>query len=82
MTAYVAAALVEIGASSDRDNQAIVIAKIYLENNMYLVQDPCVAAITTYALTMLGSRTALLSQKIMETMQLPYGNDLWTLIFV
>ncbi|XP_014673213.1 PREDICTED: C3 and PZP-like alpha-2-macroglobulin domain-containing protein 8 [Priapulus caudatus] len=66
MTAYVAAALVEIGASTERDNKAIAAARIYLENHMYLLADPHVAAVTTYALTMLGSRAALLSQRIME----------------
>ncbi|XP_039723675.1 C3 and PZP-like alpha-2-macroglobulin domain-containing protein 8 isoform X2 [Pteropus medius] len=55
LTAYVVAALLEMGTASEEEAAAIARAQHFLESSVALVSDPYVSALTAYALTLLRS---------------------------
>ncbi|KAG8126756.1 putative C3 and PZP-like alpha-2-macroglobulin domain-containing protein [Naja naja] len=58
VTAYVVAALLETGVTSEEEKGAITKAQHFLESNLYSVEDPYTIVLTTYALTLLRSPSA------------------------
>ncbi|XP_039622768.1 C3 and PZP-like alpha-2-macroglobulin domain-containing protein 8 isoform X2 [Polypterus senegalus] len=55
LTAYVVAALLETGITSEAEKTAVAKAKVFLETNVYSAEDPYTTALTAYALTLLRS---------------------------
>ncbi|KAK6467323.1 C3 and PZP-like alpha-2-macroglobulin domain-containing protein 8 [Huso huso] len=58
LTAYVVAALLETGITSEEEKTAVAKAKHFLETNVYSADDPYTTALTAYALTILRSTYA------------------------
>ncbi|XP_039194420.1 C3 and PZP-like alpha-2-macroglobulin domain-containing protein 8 isoform X3 [Crotalus tigris] len=58
VTAYVVAALLETGVTSEEEKGAVTKAQHFLESNTYSVEDPYTIVLTTYALTLLRSPSA------------------------
>ncbi|XP_063146713.1 C3 and PZP-like alpha-2-macroglobulin domain-containing protein 8 [Candoia aspera] len=58
VTAYVVAALLETGVTSEEEKGAVTKAQHFLESNMYSAEDPYTIVLTTYALTLLRSPSA------------------------
>ncbi|KAL7992852.1 hypothetical protein Chor_017108 [Crotalus horridus] len=58
VTAYVVAALLETGVTSEEEKGAITKAQHFLESNTYSLEDPYTIVLTTYALTLLRSPSA------------------------
>uniref|UniRef100_A0A8C5QE18 C3 and PZP like alpha-2-macroglobulin domain containing 8 n=1 Tax=Leptobrachium leishanense TaxID=445787 RepID=A0A8C5QE18_9ANUR len=58
LTAYVAAALLETGITSEEERLAVSKAKLFLESHMFSADDPYTIALTAYALTLLRSSFA------------------------
>ncbi|KAG8454856.1 hypothetical protein GDO86_001179 [Hymenochirus boettgeri] len=58
LTAYVAAALLETGITSEDERIAVSKAKLFLESCLVSVDDPYTTALTAYALTLLRSTYA------------------------
>ncbi|XP_074161873.1 C3 and PZP-like alpha-2-macroglobulin domain-containing protein 8 [Sminthopsis crassicaudata] len=58
LTAYVVAALLETGITSEEEKTAISKAKHFLESNLYSAEDPYSSALTAYCLTLLHSPAA------------------------
>ncbi|XP_032990817.1 C3 and PZP-like alpha-2-macroglobulin domain-containing protein 8 isoform X1 [Rhinolophus ferrumequinum] len=58
LTAYVVAALLELGAASEEERGAIARAQHFLESNVALASDPYISALTAYTLTLLRSPAA------------------------
>ncbi|XP_015280131.1 PREDICTED: C3 and PZP-like alpha-2-macroglobulin domain-containing protein 8 [Gekko japonicus] len=58
LTAYVVAALLETGVTSEEEKVSVAKAKLFLESNMYSVDDPYTTVLMAYALTLLRSPLA------------------------
>ncbi|XP_060089087.1 C3 and PZP-like alpha-2-macroglobulin domain-containing protein 8 [Heteronotia binoei] len=58
LTAYVVAALLETGVTSEEEKSSVAKAKLFLESNVYSVDDPYTTVLTAYALTLLHSPLA------------------------
>ncbi|XP_067824744.1 C3 and PZP-like alpha-2-macroglobulin domain-containing protein 8 [Heptranchias perlo] len=58
LTAYVVAALLETGITSEEEKAAVGKAKDFLETNTYSADDPYTTALSAYALTLLRSTHA------------------------
>ncbi|XP_061457145.1 C3 and PZP-like alpha-2-macroglobulin domain-containing protein 8 isoform X3 [Rhineura floridana] len=58
LTAYVVAALLETGVTSEGEKGSVAKAKHFLEANVYLAEDPYTTVLTAYALTLLRSLSA------------------------
>ncbi|XP_069818383.1 C3 and PZP-like alpha-2-macroglobulin domain-containing protein 8 isoform X2 [Dendropsophus ebraccatus] len=68
LTAYVAAALLETGVTSEEERVAVSKAKVYLETHLYSANDPYTTALTTYALTLLRSTYASVALRRLNSM--------------
>nr|DBA28327.1 TPA: hypothetical protein GDO54_008712 [Pyxicephalus adspersus] len=80
LTAYVAAALLETGISSEEERVAVSKAKEYLESHMYSADDPYTTALTTYALTLLRSTYASAALRRLNSMAITQdGFTHWSL---
>ncbi|CAH2293294.1 C3 and PZP-like alpha-2-macroglobulin domain-containing 8 [Pelobates cultripes] len=58
LTAYVAAALLETGITSEEERIAVSKAKLFLESHLFSADDPYTTALSAYALTLLRSTFA------------------------
>lgn len=80
LTAYVAAALLETGISSEEERVAVSKAKEYLESHLYSADDPYTTALTTYALTLLRSTYASAALRRLNSMAITQdGFTHWSL---
>ncbi|KAG9486395.1 hypothetical protein GDO78_006660 [Eleutherodactylus coqui] len=68
LTAYVVAALLETGVTSEEEKLAVSKAKVYLESHLYSANDPYTTALTTYALTLLRSTSAPVALRRLNSM--------------
>ncbi|KAM5193804.1 C3 and PZP-like alpha-2-macroglobulin domain-containing protein 8 [Mantella aurantiaca] len=80
LTAYVAAALLETGITSEEERVAVSKAKEYLESHLYSADDPYTTALTTYALTLLRSTYASAALRRLNSMAITQdGFTHWSL---
>ncbi|XP_072450564.1 C3 and PZP-like alpha-2-macroglobulin domain-containing protein 8 isoform X3 [Chiloscyllium punctatum] len=68
LTAYVVAALLETGLSSEEEKAAVGKAKHFLETNTYSADDPYTTALSAYALTLLRSKHAPVALRKLNNM--------------
>ncbi|XP_042198630.1 C3 and PZP-like alpha-2-macroglobulin domain-containing protein 8 [Callorhinchus milii] len=68
LTAYVVAALLETGITSEEEKAAVAKAKHFLETNMYSADDPYTTALSAYALTLLRSTYASVALRKLNNM--------------
>ncbi|XP_068090260.1 C3 and PZP-like alpha-2-macroglobulin domain-containing protein 8 [Hyperolius riggenbachi] len=80
LTAYVAAALLETGVSSEEERLAVSKAKVYLESCLHSADDPYTTALTAYALTLLRSTYAPAALRRLNSMAITQdGSTHWSL---
>ncbi|KAM4608160.1 C3 and PZP-like alpha-2-macroglobulin domain-containing protein 8 [Discoglossus pictus] len=80
LTAYVAAALLETGITSEEERVAVSKAKLYLESHLFSADDPYTTALTSYALTLLHSTYAPVALKKLNGMAITQdGFTHWSL---
>ncbi|XP_018112272.1 C3 and PZP-like alpha-2-macroglobulin domain-containing protein 8 [Xenopus laevis] len=80
LTAYVAAALLETGVTSEDEKIAVSKAKLFLESHMFTVDDPYTTALTSYALTLLRSTYAPVALRKLNAMAITQdGFTHWSL---
>ncbi|KAM4808477.1 C3 and PZP-like alpha-2-macroglobulin domain-containing protein 8 isoform 1-T1 [Rhinophrynus dorsalis] len=81
LTAYVAAALLETGITSEEENIAVSKAKLFLESHLFSADDPYTTALTAYALTLLRSDFAQVALRKLNGMAITQdGFTHWSLI--
>ncbi|XP_077390785.1 C3 and PZP-like alpha-2-macroglobulin domain-containing protein 8 [Festucalex cinctus] len=81
LTAYVVAALLETGISTDEEKVAVTKAKDFLETNTYSADDPYTTALCAYALALLRSPFAPLALRRLNHMAIMQdGLAHWSLI--
>uniref|UniRef100_W5MEU5 C3 and PZP like alpha-2-macroglobulin domain containing 8 n=1 Tax=Lepisosteus oculatus TaxID=7918 RepID=W5MEU5_LEPOC len=81
LTAYVVAALLETGVSSEEEKGAVSKAKHFLETNTYSAEDPYTTALSAYALTLLRSSYAPLALRRLNHMAITQdGFTHWSLM--
>ncbi|XP_078412272.1 C3 and PZP-like alpha-2-macroglobulin domain-containing protein 8 isoform X2 [Cetorhinus maximus] len=68
LTAYVVAALLETGITSEEEKAAVAKAKHFLETNTYSADDPYTTALSAYALTLLRSKHAPIALRKLNNM--------------
>ncbi|XP_067882345.1 C3 and PZP-like alpha-2-macroglobulin domain-containing protein 8, partial [Heterodontus francisci] len=68
LTAYVVAALLETGITSEEEKAAVGKAKHFLEMNTYSADDPYTTALSAYALTLLRSKHAPIALRKLNNM--------------
>ncbi|XP_065102652.1 C3 and PZP-like alpha-2-macroglobulin domain-containing protein 8 [Paramisgurnus dabryanus] len=80
LTAYVVAALMETGITTEEEKKAVAKAKAFLESNTYSADDPYTTALTAYALTLLRSPYAPLALRRLNHMAITQdGFTHWSL---
>ncbi|XP_063770568.1 C3 and PZP-like alpha-2-macroglobulin domain-containing protein 8 isoform X2 [Pseudophryne corroboree] len=80
LTAYVTAAFLETGITSEEERVAVSNAKVYLESHLYSADDPYTTALTTYALTLLRSTYAPVGLRRLNSMAITQdGFTHWSL---
>nr|XP_057929611.1 C3 and PZP-like alpha-2-macroglobulin domain-containing protein 8 isoform X2 [Doryrhamphus excisus] len=80
LTAYVVAALLETGITTDEEKVAVVRAKDFLETNIYSADDPYTTALSAYALALLRSANAPLALRRLNHMAITQdGLTHWSL---
>ncbi|MEE6510015.1 hypothetical protein FKM82_028976 [Ascaphus truei] len=80
LTAYVAAALLETGVTSEEERVAVSKAKLFLESHLFSADDPYTTALTAYALTLLRSTYAPVALRKMNGMAITQdGFTHWSL---
>lgn len=81
LTAYVVAALLETGITSEEEKAAVGKAKHFLEGNMYSADDPYTTALSAYALTLLRSKHASAALRRLNNMAIMQdGFTHWSLM--
>ncbi|XP_066492385.1 C3 and PZP-like alpha-2-macroglobulin domain-containing protein 8 [Tiliqua scincoides] len=81
LTAYVVAALLETGMTSEEEKGSVAKAKHFLESNTYSADDPYTTALTAYALTLLHSPSAVIALQKMNGMAITQdGFTHWSLM--
>ncbi|KAJ1085590.1 hypothetical protein NDU88_005720 [Pleurodeles waltl] len=68
LTAYVVAALLETGVTSEEEKSAVAKAKDFLESNVFSADDPYTTALTAYALTLLHSSSGAVALRKLNSM--------------
>uniref|UniRef100_A0A8C7S518 C3 and PZP like alpha-2-macroglobulin domain containing 8 n=1 Tax=Oncorhynchus mykiss TaxID=8022 RepID=A0A8C7S518_ONCMY len=76
LTAYVVAALLETGITSEEEKTAVAKAKGFLESNTYTADDPYTTALSAYALALLRSPYATLALRRLNHMAITQGTHL------
>ncbi|KPP66238.1 C3 and PZP-like alpha-2-macroglobulin domain-containing protein 8-like, partial [Scleropages formosus] len=80
LTAYVVAALLETGISTEDEKLAVAKAKSFLESNIYSADDPYTTALSAYALALLRSAYAPLALRRLNNMAIAQdGFTHWSL---
>ncbi|CAN9500475.1 unnamed protein product [Ophioblennius macclurei] len=80
LTAYVVAALLETGISTEEEKVAVAKAKDFLESNTYSADDPYTTALSAYALALLRSPYAPLALRRLNHMAITQdGLTHWSL---
>ncbi|KAJ8419039.1 hypothetical protein AAFF_G00005380 [Aldrovandia affinis] len=80
LTAYVVAALLETGISTEEEKMAVAKAKGFLETNTYSADDPYTTALSAYALALLRSPYAPLALRRLNHMAITQdGFTHWSL---
>ncbi|XP_053558866.1 C3 and PZP-like alpha-2-macroglobulin domain-containing protein 8 [Bombina bombina] len=80
LTAYVAAALLETGITSEEERVAVSRAKSFLESHLFSADDPYTTALTAYALTLLRSTYASVALRKLNGMAITQdGFTHWSL---
>lgn len=80
LTAYVVAALLETGITTDEEKVAVTRAKDFLESNTYSADDPYTTALSAYALALLRSPYAPLALRRLNHMAITQdGLTHWSL---
>ncbi|KAI7791344.1 C3 and PZP-like alpha-2-macroglobulin domain-containing protein 8 isoform X1 [Triplophysa rosa] len=80
LTAYVVAALMETGITSEEEKRAVDKAKAFLESNTYSADDPYTTALSAYALALLRSPYAPLALRRLNHMAITQdGLTHWSL---
>ncbi|KAG7488064.1 hypothetical protein MATL_G00029970 [Megalops atlanticus] len=80
LTAYVVAALLETGISTEEEKMAVAKAKGFLESNTYSADDPYTTALSAYALALLRSPYAPLALRRLNHMAITQdGFTHWSL---
>ncbi|XP_052446900.1 C3 and PZP-like alpha-2-macroglobulin domain-containing protein 8 isoform X1 [Carassius gibelio] len=80
LTAYVVAALMETGITTEEEKVAVAKAKAFLESNTYSADDPYTTALSAYALTLLRSPYAPLALRRLNHMAITQdGFTHWSL---
>nr|XP_029488379.1 C3 and PZP-like alpha-2-macroglobulin domain-containing protein 8 [Oncorhynchus nerka] len=80
LTAYVVAALLETGITSEEEKTAVAKAKGFLESNTYTADDPYTTALSAYALALLRSPYATLALRRLNHMAITQdGFTHWSL---
>ncbi|XP_053709629.1 C3 and PZP-like alpha-2-macroglobulin domain-containing protein 8 [Synchiropus splendidus] len=80
LTAYVVAALLETGITTEEEKVAVTKAKDFLESNTYSADDPYTTALSAYALAMLRSPYAPLALRRLNHMAITQdGLTHWSL---
>ncbi|XP_076880650.1 C3 and PZP-like alpha-2-macroglobulin domain-containing protein 8 isoform X3 [Brachyhypopomus gauderio] len=80
LTAYVVAALLETGITTEEEKQAVAKAKVFLESNTYSADDPYTTALSAYALALLRSPHAPLALRRLNHMAITQdGFTHWSL---
>ncbi|XP_060132471.1 C3 and PZP-like alpha-2-macroglobulin domain-containing protein 8 [Zootoca vivipara] len=81
LTAYVVAALLETGVTSEEEKSSVAKAKHFLEANFFSAEDPYTAVLTAYSLTLLRSLSAPGALQKMNAMALTQdGFTHWSLM--
>ncbi|KAK7889726.1 hypothetical protein WMY93_025286 [Mugilogobius chulae] len=80
LTAYVVAALLETGITTEEEKMAVTKAKDFLESNIYSADDPYTTALSAYALALLRSPYAPLALRRLNLMAITQdGLTHWSL---
>ncbi|TRY62333.1 hypothetical protein DNTS_025869, partial [Danionella cerebrum] len=80
LTAYVLAALMETGITTEEEKAAVAKAKVFLESNTYSADDPYTTALSAYTLTLLRSPYAPLALRRLNHMAITQdGFTHWSL---
>ncbi|XP_054835570.1 C3 and PZP-like alpha-2-macroglobulin domain-containing protein 8 [Eublepharis macularius] len=80
LTAYVVAALLESGVTCEEEKASVAKAKLFLESNIYSVEDPYTTVLTAYALTLLRSPSAGVALRKMNSLAITQdGITHWSL---